>query len=153
MDKKLYFAYGSNLNLDQMKSRCPDHEVLIHHTLKNFRLLFRSVADIEEHSGSRVQGVIFKISKGDEESLDIYEGVPKLYSKKYFTLKLDKIEASVLYYKMNVSGIGKPTDNYYNSILKGYKQNNLDINLLKQSLEFSIQNTKQPIFFSNRWKD
>ncbi len=27
MEKPLYFAYGSNINLDQMRYRCPDASV------------------------------------------------------------------------------------------------------------------------------
>ena len=46
----LYFAYGSNLNLFQMKRRCKDSIFLKKINLKDFRLTFRSkyrAADIE----------------------------------------------------------------------------------------------------------
>ncbi len=38
---KLYFAYGSNINLDQMAQRCPDAQVVGPVTLENYELLFR----------------------------------------------------------------------------------------------------------------
>ena len=46
----LYFAYGSNLNLFQMKRRCKDSIFLKKINLQDFRLTFRSkyrAADIE----------------------------------------------------------------------------------------------------------
>ena len=89
MSKTLYFAYGSNLHLTQMKDRCPDSEVFMSFILKNFKLVFRTVADIEKNVGSEVNGVIFKISQKDEKSLDRYEGVPTLYKKEYFKVDIE----------------------------------------------------------------
>ena len=46
----LYFAYGSNLHLFQMKKRCKDSFYLKKINLKGFKLTFRSkyrAADIE----------------------------------------------------------------------------------------------------------
>jgi len=55
---RLYIAYGSNLNLEQMKRRCPTAEVVGAVELKNWRLWFRrgnhgAVATIEWSGGSR----------------------------------------------------------------------------------------------------
>ena len=53
----LYFAYGSNLNLFQMKRRCKDSVFLKKINLKDFRLTFRSkyrAADIEPKKNSIV---------------------------------------------------------------------------------------------------
>ena len=41
----LYFAYGSNINLDQMAFRCPDATVIGPVTLENYELLFRGNGD------------------------------------------------------------------------------------------------------------
>ncbi len=41
MAGKLYFAYGSNINLDQMAQRCPEAEVVGPVTLPDHELLFR----------------------------------------------------------------------------------------------------------------
>ena len=40
-EDRLYFAYGSNINLDQMAHRCPAAEVVGPVVLENYRLLFR----------------------------------------------------------------------------------------------------------------
>ena len=39
--ERLYFAYGSNINLDQMAFRCPAAQVVSPVTLNGYRLLFR----------------------------------------------------------------------------------------------------------------
>ena len=85
----LYFAYGSNLNLFQMKRRCKDSIFLKKINLKDFRLTFRSkyrAADIEPKKNSIVPGGLFEISKSDEKKLDVYEDYPSLYRKFYFTI-------------------------------------------------------------------
>lgn len=41
MADKLYFAYGSNINLEQMDYRCPDATVVGPVVLENYELLFR----------------------------------------------------------------------------------------------------------------
>lgn len=41
----LYFAYGSNINLNQMEHRCPDASVVGPVTLEGWELLFRRNRD------------------------------------------------------------------------------------------------------------
>ena len=41
MAEKLYFAYGSNINLKQMAYRCPDAHMVSPIILENYELLFR----------------------------------------------------------------------------------------------------------------
>ena len=43
-DNTLYFAYGSNINLNQMEHRCPDASVVGPVFLDNYELLFRGAA-------------------------------------------------------------------------------------------------------------
>jgi hypothetical protein len=155
MSKTLYFAYGSNLHLEQMKDRCPDSEVFMSFILKDFKLVFRTVADIEKHTRSEVNGVIFKISQKDENSLDRYEGVPTLYKKEYFEINIEEKRNKVLYYKMIslYDGYGSPSLQYYQVIEKGYEQNSLNNQSLIDAREFSIKNSKSSTYTSKRWKD
>ncbi len=80
MAGKLYFAYGSNINLDQMAQRCPEAEVVGPVTLPDHELLFRysGVATIRPKKDSVVHGLLWSISPRDERSLDYYEGLPTL---------------------------------------------------------------------------
>ena len=41
MEENLYFAYGSNLDLEQMAQRCPDAETVGPVRLENYELRFR----------------------------------------------------------------------------------------------------------------
>ena len=56
MEKPLYFAYGSNINLDQMRYRCPDASVYGQAVLDNYDLRFRGsgVATVEPKEGACV---------------------------------------------------------------------------------------------------
>ena len=89
---KLYFAYGSNINLDQMAQRCPDAQVVGPVTLENYELLFRGnlrgagVATIAPREGSTVHGLLWNITPECERSLDYYEGYPHLYGKEPVTV-------------------------------------------------------------------
>ena len=131
----LYFAYGSNLNHFQMKSRCKDSIFLKKINLKDFRLTFRSkyrAADIEPKKNSIVPGGLFEISKSDEKKLDVYEDFPTLYKKYYFYYYSKK----VMTYTMVKKTIFKfPTERYLNIVKRGYKDCNLNINFLKNALK------------------
>ena len=48
MNKKFYIAYGSNLSVEQMAYRAPDAELIGKAVLRDWRLLFKTHADIEE---------------------------------------------------------------------------------------------------------
>ena len=89
-DGKLYFAYGSNINLDQMAYRCPDAEVVGPVTLEGWELLFRGsgVATIGQKDGSTVHGLLWQLTPDCERSLDRYEGYPHLYGKEPVTVRV-----------------------------------------------------------------
>ena len=130
----LYFAYGSNLHLFQMKRRCKDSVFLKKINLKDFRLTFRSkyrAADIEIKKNSIVQGALFEISKSDEKKLDIYEDFPILYKKYYFSYYGQKV---MTYTMTKKTPFMYPTEKYLNIIKRGYKDCKIDQKLLKRAL-------------------
>ena len=101
----LYFAYGSNLNHFQMKSRCKDSKYIKNINLKDFRLTFRSkyrAADIQPKKNSIVPGGLFIISKNDEKKLDIYEDYPILYKKYYFKYYGNKVMTYIMAKKNSI---------------------------------------------------
>ncbi len=131
----LYFAYGSNLNLFQMKRRCKDSVFLKKYELKGYRLNFRSkyrAADIEKSKNSLVPGALFEISKSDEKKLDVYEDYPVLYKKLYFLYYNKKV---MTYIMVNKTKFRYPTERYLNVVKRGYKDCNLDIKFLKIALQ------------------
>lgn len=78
----LYFAYGSNINWEQIKNRCPSAQFVCTAVLKDYRLAFTrssktrqcGVADVINEPGQVVWGVIYKISNDDVVKLDLSEG-------------------------------------------------------------------------------
>ena len=74
----LYFAYGSNLNRQQIKSRCPGSKYIKNYYLPGYKLSFSwkptrrqstGVANIVKKAGSKVPGTIYKINSKDREQL------------------------------------------------------------------------------------
>ena len=131
----LYFAYGSNLNLFQMKRRCKDSVFIKKYELKGYRLNFRSkyrAADIEKSKNSIVPGALFEISKSDEKKLDVYEDYPILYKKLYFTYYNKKV---MTYIMVNKTEFRYPTERYLNVVKRGYKDCKLDTKDLKIALQ------------------
>ena len=131
----LYFAYGSNLNLFQMKRRCKDSVFLKKYELKGYRLNFRSkyrAADIEKSKNSVVPGALFEISKSDEKKLDVYEDYPILYKKLYFTYYNKTV---MTYIMVNKTEFRYPTERYLNVVKRGYKDCKLDTKYLKLALQ------------------
>ena len=130
----LYFAYGSNLNLFQMKRRCKDSIFLKKINLKDFRLTFRSkyrAADIEPKKNSIVTGGLFEISKSDEKKLDVYEDYPTLYRKFYFTYYQKKV---MTYTMVKKTPFRFPTERYLNVVKRGYRDCDLNTKYLNKGL-------------------
>ena len=79
------FAYGSNLDLIQMKIRCPSSKIISKGSLSDYRLDFNryssgwggGVADVIPANGSEVWGLVFELSDNDMDRLDFYEGCYK----------------------------------------------------------------------------
>ena len=137
----LYFAYGSNLNHAQMRSRCEGSKYKKKFILKEYKLIFSyrdpkepyGYANIEKKKKSKVPGAIWNISKKDEVELDRYEGVRYgSYDKEYFTLKGKK----VLVYIQSEYIKKKPHTRYLNTIIQGYKDCDLDLKYLNRALKF-----------------
>lgn len=80
-----YFAYGSNLWLDQMRRRCPDSKLLGVGVLRGWKWIIseRGYANIIPSTGDSVYGLVWDLSEADEATLDIYENVPVAYEKEY----------------------------------------------------------------------
>jgi len=85
-----YFAYGSNLSLEQMSRRCPGSTMVDAGYIEDHELSFTTfaerwkggVADIIEKKDSRVWGLVYELPVADLSSLDYYEGFPDLYRRK-----------------------------------------------------------------------
>ena len=86
MQKRYYIAYGSNLNIRQMKFRCPTARIIGTATLPDYELLFKgsktgSYLTVEPKKGESVPVAVWETTEADEAALDRYEGFPTFYYK------------------------------------------------------------------------
>ena len=137
----LYIAYGSNLSKRQMRQRCPTARPLGKFMLKDARLVFRGVADLEFVPGSEAPCGLWMINNDDESSLDVYEGIS---SGVYFKTREIKLKyrgqrrPSVLYL-MNSEAIYPPSDTYAGIIRQGYRDFGLDESFLEDAVRRSYE--------------
>lgn len=137
--KQLYIAYGSNINLEQMAYRCPHSKVVGTSEIKDYELEFRGVATIVPQKGASVPVLIWELDDRDLPSLNRYEGYPRLYRQETMSFKLDGKEVKGMAYLMNYGELSPPSQQYYNTILQGYRENGLDEKYLQTALENSLQ--------------
>lgn len=160
--KKYYIAYGSNLNLEQMKRRCPDAKLLGTGTIRDYGLLFRgspknAVATIEPLAGSKVPVGVFEISEMDEKYLDRYEGYPHLYYKDKVDIEIHDEKTEAMIYLMHPKyEMGMPSRSYYQTIRKGYIDCNLDISYLDnavKNMQIEVEKIKMQEKYPFGYKD
>ncbi|MCM1362571.1 MAG: gamma-glutamylcyclotransferase [Clostridiales bacterium] len=138
-NKQLYIAYGSNINLEQMKYRCPHSKVVGTSEIKDYELEFRGVATIVPNKGATVLVLIWELDERDFLVLNRYEGWPRLYRQETMFFELNGREVEGMAYLMNYGELSPPSPQYYNTILQGYRENGLDEKYLQTALENSLQ--------------
>jgi hypothetical protein len=139
-NETLYIAYGSNLNLEQMKRRCPTAEVVGSSKLEGYELTFRgnrknAVATIEPSlEENKVPILLWKLQPGDERALDVYEGWPSFYRKETHDVEIGGRTVQAMAYVMNEGHLyEEPSEHYLNTIREGYKSAGFDTDYLDQA--------------------
>lgn len=135
---KLYIAYGSNLNMEQMALRCPTAKVYGKGNIKNWDLVFRgsktgSYATIKKRKGASVPVGVWEITEADEERLDKYEGFPNFYHKEYIYVTMeDGSRKKALVYIMRADAKrGQPTQRYIDTCEQGYRDFGFDTEIFE----------------------
>ncbi len=135
---KVYAAYGSNINLEQMARRCPAAVPIGKGWLMDYHLLFRGlgrggVATVEPRKGRRVPILLWAITEECETALDRYEGYPSLYRKEVVkvegiewlptksTPQSAALEVEAMIYIMNYGCMTPPGQPYLDCIADGYR--------------------------------
>ena len=152
MEKQLYIAYGSNLNIAQMEYRCPDAKVVAKSWLHGYQLVFQGYpvgahANVIPAEGHDVPVVIWEISPSDELNLDRYEGVKGgYYTKEYMTIECNGEMKEALIYIMAPRPYGIPDDYYLGVIAQGYKDFTLPVSILNDAVHHAYDmNRKRQI--------
>lgn len=140
----LYAAYGSNLNVEQMKYRCPGAKIVGTSTIKGYRLMFKgsytgSYLTIEKDADAEVPVAIWKVTDSDVDALNRYEGYPTFYYKKAFNLfcsdgKRHRVFAYIMHEERR---LGIPSAYYLSTCLDGYKAFDFDAEYLYEALNYS----------------
>jgi len=140
MSKRLYVAYGSNLNLEQMKYRCPTAKLYGTGEIKNYELQFKgrqdsAFATIAPKEGASVPAAVWEIQPRDELSLDRYDGYPSHYFKRDIPVQLDGEEVNAMVYIMNLKmNFGLPSPHYYQTVYEGYNDCGLNTDVLDKAV-------------------
>ncbi len=138
MEKRYYIAYGSNLNVRQMRMRCPSARRIGTAELKDYELLFKgsktgSYLTVEKKLDSSVPVGVWEVTPADEKALDRYEGFPNFYYKMELTLPIKGIRTGkirkrrVFVYIMHENRpIGIPSISYMQTCIQGYEDFGFD---------------------------
>lgn len=139
----LYFAYGSNMKLEQMESR---GKVISHTTavLRDHKLVFNKIskrnpsegfANVIKSSGSVVEGVLYLLDD-DISQLDKSEGVPVHYTKETMTVeRADGTTLNALVYIANPDRTADnllPSKEYVGKLLENKKLTDGYVKLIRE---------------------
>jgi hypothetical protein len=138
---RLYFAYGSNLSLAQMLNRCPDAQPVAPFVLRHHRLAFvgertsrwgcGGVATVLPQTAARVCGALYRLSPGDEATLDRYEGVADGHYVKELSLFTTLGESVLTYVASATAGTeNQPNEKYLAVIRQGFLDWKLPVEML-----------------------
>lgn len=154
MEKRYYLAYGSNLNIQQMRFRCPSARLIGTANIEGYRLLFKgsktgAYLTIKQQEGCSVPVAVWAVTDEDEHRLDRYEGFPTFYYKKELRLPITGIKSgkvrvrdAFVYIMHEERPLGKPSRMYMETCIEGYHDFGFDPRLLAEAFHQSIGGTR-----------
>ena len=152
MKKRYYIAYGSNLNIRQMRMRCPSARIIGTSEIPGYELLFKgsktgSYLTIEPKDGGTVPVAAWEVTAEDEAALDRYEGAPVFYYKAEMALPIKGIRSGKIrkrtcfvYIMHEDRPLGIPSGYYVATCLEGYGNFGFDERYLYNAIENSRRN-------------
>jgi gamma-glutamylcyclotransferase (GGCT)/AIG2-like uncharacterized protein YtfP len=156
--KKLYFAYGSNLNKEDLQDWClkegrpyPLGEKIGNAYLADMQLVFNydskrrkgGALNIRHRLGQATPGVLYKIDAEGWETLDIREGAPNVYKHlDVMALTEDGREYDAATYQVHSSmtegGFVKPGPEYLQVLKKGLSDHGINERMLMAVAEDTL---------------
>jgi len=153
------FAYGSNLDFDQMKRRCPSARVVGVAALLGFRLAFAgrsarwrgAVATVIKSPDNLVAGVIYEVNFRDLLRLDGFEGAPRVYVRQPTFVRVlgTDLDVEVDTYVLD-RRFGSPSREYVKTIARGFKRFGLDKKWLYNAVRFSRRRAARQVEIEER---
>lgn len=134
----LYFAYGSNLDEDQMRERCPSAEALARAVLSDHALAFGgfsrrwggAVASVVPAHGAQVHGLLYRIDDADLRVLDRFEGHPTVYERVLKPVRDERDlrrRAATYLLPRDRCAPGAPAPDYLNKLWRAYERLGFDV--------------------------
>jgi gamma-glutamylcyclotransferase (GGCT)/AIG2-like uncharacterized protein YtfP len=134
-----YFAYGSNMDWTQMRSRCPSARFIATAVLRDHRLAFTrrslkrdcGVADAVWEKGKIIWGILFEIDDAELDGLDESEGyrvgrVTNSYRREQRRVLVNgdskQPTEAQLYFAVSQVNPPRPSAAYKNLILSGARE-------------------------------
>lgn len=146
--KKYYLAYGSNLNVHQMRYRCPNAKPAGTAWIHGYQLLFKgsktgSYLTIEKSEKSKVPAAVWEVSEADERRLDAYEGFPTFYYKKEVEVTVNRRKIKAFVYIMHENrSLGIPSSSYVRTCVQGYRDFGFHLKYLRLAFDLSEGDVK-----------
>jgi gamma-glutamylcyclotransferase (GGCT)/AIG2-like uncharacterized protein YtfP len=130
----IYFAYGSNMNGEQMQSRCPGHRLLGVARLPHYTLAFTrwsrawnsGTADILPQRGEQVFGVLYDLSTDDLKRMDKLADYPHSYIRQDVLLSHQGEMLPALTYVAIRTGVFLPSRAYLAKMIRGSEQHDIE---------------------------
>lgn len=123
----IYFAYGSNMDREQMQSRCPGSRVIGVGQLAHYMLAFTrwsrswnsGTADILPERGKQVYGVLFDLTVEDLKRLDKIADYPNSYLRQDVSVEIEGEKLPALTYIAMRQGVFFPSKAYLGKMIQG----------------------------------
>ena len=132
-----YFAYGSNMCIEQMGYRCPEANKLSNAKLNNYEFVINrhGLATLVVKQGAGAEGVLWSISESDKATLDVYEGLESnLYSLHKMSVETCNGATQALIYIATNQDLGRPALAYMEPIVNAARHHGFSETYV-QSLE------------------
>ena len=140
----LYFAFGSNLNVAQMRRRCPSSTVAGVAHLPGYALEFSGVSrrwggggtcNIRSVPGASVPGILYRLTPEDFSTLDGFEGAPGRYRRQEVEVNTDDGPvAAVTYTRVDSPAPNPPSQAYAATVAYGYGMHGFTLPALLEAL-------------------
>lgn len=149
----LYAAYGANTNRTHMRSRCPTARYVGNCTLHDFSLVFRGVADVVDIRHANVVCALWEIMPADERALDMFEGFPTHYTKRYARIQYRGETRDVMFYVMagQRNDVHEPPHSYEATLRDGYRECNMSQKQIDRAVRSATKSSDRQKRYRGVW--
>lgn len=129
----IYFAYGSNMDLEQMQQRCPGTKVIGVGRLANYRMAFTrwsrswksGTADILPDRDDSVYGALYDLNMDGLKKMDKFADYPNSYVRQDVIVACGEERLPAMTYVARRIGIYLPSRSYIGKMVRGAQSHNI----------------------------